>query len=130
MKKKNIKSSKRGRPSVFDESRLARTKFVFSEVRTKRGLQNNTYALECVQIIRNKVKPETLEYFYSEKSMKTSILSELGRLAMSLYDTNLTTEEVEEVIVESAENLYVLHKEHGFNVKGLVGVCRDKRLGR
>jgi hypothetical protein len=66
----------------------------------------------------------------SEKSMKTSILSEIGRLTSSLLDKNLTMEETEEIVAETVEGLYALHKEHGFKVKGLVRVCRDERLNK
>jgi len=128
--KKHSGRRRRGRPAVFDRSRLERTSWVFQGVKTKRGLQNNTYALEGVSIIKNKVKPETLYYFYSEKSIKTSILSELGRLARALFPTNLSMEEIEEEVAGTAEDLYTLHKEYGFKVKGLVGVCRDIRLNR
>ena len=120
----------RGRPAVFDKSRLDKTSWVFQGVKTKRGLQNNTYALQALAIMKNRVEPETFEYFHSEKSTKTSILSELGRLTHSLLHTNLTMEETEEEVAGAAEELYTLNKEYGFNVKRLIRVLRNVRLNR
>lgn len=127
--KEHSTKKKRGRPVLFDDARLERTGCVFQEVRTKRGLQNNTYALQALAIMKKRVKSETLNYFFSEKSIKTSILSEIGRLA-SLLDNNLTLEETEDIVVGVAEDLYTLHKEYGYKVKGLVGACRDIRLNQ
>ena len=39
-------------------------------------------------------------------------------------------EETEEIVTGVVEDLYTLHKECGFKVKGLVRVCRDERLNR
>jgi hypothetical protein len=126
--KEHSTKRKRGRPAIFDEFILSKTSGTFPNVRTKRSLQNNTYAMEGLKIIKKKVEPETFEYFHSEKSTKTSLLSELGRLAWSLTRTGLTMEEIEEEVAGAAEELYTLHKEHGFKVKALVRFCRNVRL--
>jgi len=72
-------AKKRGRPKFHDEDQLNQLKGVFPDIKTRRGLQNKCYEINALDAIKD---IEGMEFLYDpqNQTLKSSILSELGRL--------------------------------------------------
>ncbi len=125
-----MEKRKVGRPEKFAKEDYSTVGWIFQNVLTKRGLQNNTYAFTTMKVINKKVSEEIYEYYVPVNGkIKTSLLAEIGR--MHIHNLHIFPEdEVIATTIETAETLYQLHKELGFKVKGLINVCRGIRLNR
>lgn len=71
--------SKRGRPPAFDDGWYQDVKAISPNIRTRRGIVNQMYCANGLDAIKDM---QGMEYLINEaeKTIKVSILTELGRL--------------------------------------------------
>ena len=69
---------KRGRPKFKYEEMLLRIKWIYSDIKTKRGLQNKVYEILALGVVS---KMDDVEFLWNtkNKTMKCALLTEIGR---------------------------------------------------